>query len=357
MRWVPSTIAALVALHPVAEAHYTCASDEVVGEVQGETGSVCGPRCTEGANDFECPADVPTGTTAQPQCILQDVDSVAYCGLLCQTDAQCPSGASCKKVPSSQGQSELSICLHSLSFNEWAKTGARKKLAVGMPARAGQSAKGLRIAKAFAALQNLKKRYGIQDGDADVLVFKEFLSAASTSAFTPSAAGAPGSSAFGISPAAAMSSIATNAQATVSQGGGFFSWLWSWIAPWSQEVTQFEGYMKDGVSGVQREAHDIVWNIEHINQRGKAEELLRGVIMIVAVYLIVGCGYKYQTQGARGVEMIPNIGFWNEYPILVGDGVRYLLILVGYSKENVASSGGTGFTTIGSDRDSIANWR
>eukprot|EP00438_Fugacium_kawagutii_P034373 Skav204878 [mRNA] locus=scaffold2602:46921:52510:+ [translate_table: standard] len=46
-----------------------------------------------------------------------------YCGLLCQADAQCPSGASCRKV----GTQAVGLCIHPLSFSDWVDlTGCRR---------------------------------------------------------------------------------------------------------------------------------------------------------------------------------------------------------------------------------------
>jgi len=313
--------------------HYSgsCASDEVSGEVQGQTGLVCGPRCREGA--FDCPTDAPEGTTAQPQCMLQDIDQVAYCGLLCQVDSQCPSGASCRDA----GTQAVGICIHPLSFFDWSKAGTRRKLAVGWPARAGQSTKGFQIAKAYSALQSLKRRYGIADGDADVLVVKELL-AAST------ATGA----AKGATQLAAPPQAAPSAPSLRTTEGGV-------LAPWKHDLSQFAGYVRGGVPGLEREVHDTIWQVENINRPGVASALLRGVFMCALLYLGVGCLYKYQNMGSRGIDMIPHIGFWMEYPQLVLDGIQYsMAFLTGL----VGQPRSSGFQSVGgvSDRDTFAHF-
>jgi len=69
-----------------------CQADEVDVQVQGITGETCSPKCT----GVSCPTDVPSGTTAQPKCILQDSASGdKYCALSCFLGG-CPPGASCK---------------------------------------------------------------------------------------------------------------------------------------------------------------------------------------------------------------------------------------------------------------------
>merc|ERR1712228_689606 len=68
-----------------------CQSDEVAASIQGADGSVCAPHCDTAA----CPTDVPPGTTAKPNCVLQDSSSGSkYCALTCFLGG-CPTGAKC----------------------------------------------------------------------------------------------------------------------------------------------------------------------------------------------------------------------------------------------------------------------
>merc|ERR1712039_539718 len=80
---------------PSGSTHYEkppCRSDEVDVSIQGFDGETCTPKCTTNA----CPTDVPEGTTATPQCVLQDSSSGdKYCALTCLIGG-CPPGASCK---------------------------------------------------------------------------------------------------------------------------------------------------------------------------------------------------------------------------------------------------------------------
>jgi len=72
-----------------------CQSDEVEAEVQGTGGELCAPSCDDGV----CPTDVPAGTRAKPQCILQDASSgKKYCALSCLLPGSCPSGAKCARI-------------------------------------------------------------------------------------------------------------------------------------------------------------------------------------------------------------------------------------------------------------------
>lgn len=91
-----------------------CQSDEVEASVQGSGGEVCAPKC-DGAT---CPTDVPAGTRAKPQCILQDSSSgEKYCALECVLPFSCPSGAKCARIGGLSG-----ICVYPTSDNLPKKT-------------------------------------------------------------------------------------------------------------------------------------------------------------------------------------------------------------------------------------------
>ena len=44
--------------------------------------------------------------------------------------------------------------------------------------------------------------------------------------------------------------------------------------------------------------------------------LLRLIVAIVA-YVVIGMIAKATVKGARGVEMIPNLNFWKDFPFLL----------------------------------------
>lgn len=326
--------------------HYSdsCGSDEVAGEVQGETGVVCAPRCQQGT--FACPLDVPSGTSAQPQCMLQDVNQVAFCGLMCQVDSQCPSGDSCKKV----GSEGLSVCIHPLSFSDWASMSSRTKLSVGFPNAAGatQSSKSFQIAKGYLALQNLKKRFSITDSDLDVMTVKEFIFAASV--------GSSGTT------GASVNQIMTKLDGLMQSGEG------SVANAWKTDLAIFERNLGRGLPGLEDEAASVVWNVEHITNFGAASGLLRGLIELAVMYLVCGCLYKSQVYGATGKDMIPHIDFWQEYPGLVVDGIKFSQQLItgssssgGYSSGNFLGGGSSssnfgGFQRMGAERDTFAQF-
>mmetsp|Transcript_89151 Transcript_89151/g.288259 ORF Transcript_89151/g.288259 Transcript_89151/m.288259 type:complete len:363 (+) Transcript_89151:78-1166(+) len=333
------------------EAAYTCEAGEVVGEVQGETGSICSPKCADAT--FACPLDLPAGTLAQPQCMLQDFNRVPYCGLLCTMDSQCPSGAFCRKI----GAAEVSLCVHPLSFKDWAMgQSSRVKLAVAFPSAGGTAAngrpaaRGFELAKAYAALQSLKRRYGIADGDADVLTVKELLSSASStgiSAAAASGAAPAGSSAVPGSPSAKYRDFS--------------------MGSWKHDMTYLAGNVEAGLPGLEREVHDTVWNVQHLENYGVATELLRGLFFAAVVYFVGGAAYKHQALGARGIDMIPHSSFWMEYPGLVVDGANYSMALVVELLSGASARGGAGtgagggpsgglIGRGGADRDSFSNF-
>jgi len=74
-----------------------CMSDEKSIQITGVAGDACSPACT-GVFKTKCPTDVPTGTTAEPKCALQDTSGDKYCILECTSDEHCPENASCKSV-------------------------------------------------------------------------------------------------------------------------------------------------------------------------------------------------------------------------------------------------------------------
>lgn len=73
-----------------------CQSGEQQVSVTGVPGSFCSPPCLSSGS---CPTDVPPGTTAQPECVLEfpGNKTATYCALICSPgpSAGCPTGAKC----------------------------------------------------------------------------------------------------------------------------------------------------------------------------------------------------------------------------------------------------------------------
>jgi len=89
-----------------ASSHYEkppCQSSEVEARIQGADGVLCAPPC----DGDSCPEDVPTGTTAQPQCVLKSPAGTSYCALICENGDECPQGSTCKQLGNALG-----VCLY-----------------------------------------------------------------------------------------------------------------------------------------------------------------------------------------------------------------------------------------------------
>lgn len=199
-----------------------------------------------------------------------------------------------------------------------------------------------KIAKAYAAVQSLKRKYQIEDGDPDMLIVKEFLSALST-----------GTSSGGENK--------PRSQSNKGGGGndpGYTGLDWG---AWKHDVNYVTENLESGLPGLEKEVKDTMYNIEHITQRNSATNLMRGILGFGAIYLIVGSAMKYNMEGARGIDMLPHIGFWMEYPKLVMDGVQYSKMIaytyMGQSPGGISYSGSAGFTEIGAERDTFSTFQ
>lgn len=89
---------------PPGPSHYEnpkdgCRSDEEPVRISGIPGELCSPDCTKAA----CPTDVPSGVTADPECVLQDTAHHKRCALVCKRSSECGAGARCHKPQPSIG--------------------------------------------------------------------------------------------------------------------------------------------------------------------------------------------------------------------------------------------------------------
>jgi hypothetical protein len=91
---------------PAGKSHYEdpnagpCMEGETAVQITGLQGSFCSPKC---ALFRSCSKDVPAGTTAKPECVLETAGSSkpTQCALICTPsalDAGCPAKASCKAI-------------------------------------------------------------------------------------------------------------------------------------------------------------------------------------------------------------------------------------------------------------------
>jgi hypothetical protein len=199
---------------------------------------------------------------------------------------------------------------------------------VGWPSRpGGAGVASFQVSKTYQALQNLKQKYIIDDGDADMITLKELLSSLTSNPAAPASTGA-------ISPQAAAAAV--NNVRLAGSGGSAFG-----TDAFRRDIQRFEDDMSMGIgAGFVKMAHDTEWNIEHIQNKNAATGLLRGLILVALAYVGIGSVIKYYTLNVSGIEMIPHISFWMEYPKLVADGVTYTQIIVAGFTGSSYSSGG-----------------
>merc|ERR1712087_99172 len=69
------------------------------------------------------------------------------------------------------------------------------------------------------------------------------------------------------------------------------------VGPWKKDLSYFAGNMQSGIPGLQREIHDTVWNVEHLQNKGVASELLRSIVLVSLAYVGIGSAIKYQSMG------------------------------------------------------------
>jgi len=367
--WASTAMCCLALAGALHYERMPCAHDEVQADVLGTSGYVCSPRCAEGT--YDCPMDVPDGAPGKPQCMLQDVDKGAFCAVLCQVDSQCPSEAKCQTI----AQANVGICTYPLSFTDWAHQSGSRKLSFGLPPRKASGVTPSMLSKAAQAIQNLKSKYNIQDGDNDVVAVKEFLASLAGGSVPPAGGYDPTASALTAAwPETPSGSLGLPSGNSAGSGLGLGLGLpalpgQSGAPPGSSSPPRHQGTaagawqhdfnyglnnLESGLPGLERELHDTLWNIEHIEKRGVASNLMRGLIEFTILYLIIGIIYKKQMMGAEGIDMIPHIGFWRQYPELVVDGVAYAKILAGMD-----GSGGSGFAPMSgsaAERDSFSQF-
>merc|ERR1712188_28322 len=80
-----------------------CRSDEEAVQIEGIAGSFCSPKCENLIVVKECTKDVPPGTTAKPECVLETSGSSTptQCALICNPADEsdgCPQNASCTAI-------------------------------------------------------------------------------------------------------------------------------------------------------------------------------------------------------------------------------------------------------------------
>lgn len=95
------------------------------------------------------------------------------------------------------------------------------------------------------------------------------------------------------------------------------------IGAWEHDVEYFVNNVRSGVPGLQREIHDTVWNVSHLNSQTADANIFRGLVWIVIIYLGLGAAINHYKEGARGVEMIPHCAFWCASAMMLCKGLMF----------------------------------
>ena len=91
------------------------------------------------------------------------------------------------------------------------------------------------------------------------------------------------------------------------------------------------------VEFVKNEYTGASWDVRHITQPDAAYGLLRGLVIIMLLYFVIGFVVLTKFYNAQGVERIPHSQFWVAYPALVMDGVVYVRDQIGIGGDKIAS--------------------
>eukprot|EP00657_Telonema_sp_P-1_P012645 TRINITY_DN9319_c0_g1_i1.p1 TRINITY_DN9319_c0_g1~~TRINITY_DN9319_c0_g1_i1.p1 ORF type:complete len:126 (+),score=18.40 TRINITY_DN9319_c0_g1_i1:135-512(+) len=65
--------------------------------------------------------------------------------------------------------------------------------------------------------------------------------------------------------------------------------------------------------------------------------------VVTLIYCAIGVCYKVKKVGVTGIEAIPNIEFWRDYPALVQEGCAYSLATISGC---IGKSGGGGYSAV-----------
>ena len=86
----------------------SCLPNEANYSAPDVNGRFCAAPCPPSGGTNYCPADVPYGVTAKPECVLNDpIGNGKHCALVCSTDAECGATATCAQP---YGAGGIGIC-------------------------------------------------------------------------------------------------------------------------------------------------------------------------------------------------------------------------------------------------------
>ena len=111
------------------------------------------------------------------------------------------------------------------------------------------------------------------------------------------------------------------------------------------------------VSSLTEGTRGAIWDLRHPFAYRTLFNWLRGLLVFFILYSLVGCYYKANFEGATGLDRIPHLAFWLDYPQLVMDGVNFLIAkIVGGSAAGLNFLASARDSKYISARDSFANF-
>jgi Autophagy-related protein 27 len=88
-----------------------------------------------------------------------------------------------------------------------------------------------------------------------------------------------------------------------------------------------------------------IWDLQHPFSYRSCFIWLRGLLILFVIYSLVGCWYKATYEKAEGINRLPHLAFWLDFPQLVIDGVNFTVA-------KLVGGGTAGLNFIASARDS-----
>jgi hypothetical protein len=75
----------------------------------------------------------------------------------------------------------------------------------------------------------------------------------------------------------------------------------------------------------------LKFDINHLGWEDSGWGLLKGFLVLVTLYVVIGVIVMKKVYNANGIESLPHLSFWMSYPGLVMDGVSFVMDKLGLS--------------------------
>ena len=99
------------------------------------------------------------------------------------------------------------------------------------------------------------------------------------------------------------------------------------------------------LSSIREGSRGAMWDLKHPLRSRTMFNWLRGLLIFGLLYTLAGCYYNAAYLNMNGLDRIPHVSFWLDYPFLVLDGFNFaVMTLIG--------AGSSGFSFLASSRDS-----